>query len=64
MESNIILDGFKQSVETHGLIYSEIICDADSNLYKKILDNNVYKEENVVPQRILCTNLTANSKIT
>lgn len=56
MESEIILDGFKSSIEMHGLIYSAIICDKDSNVYKKIVDNNVYGEQNLIVERILCTN--------
>lgn len=72
-ESDIILEGFKRSNEMHGLIYSQIVCDADSNVYKRIVDNNVYREENIIPERILCTNhllrnlcrkLNAVSKIT
>jgi hypothetical protein len=37
MESDAIVEGFKQSIETHGLIYSVLIADGDSSVYKKLL---------------------------
>lgn len=38
MESTAIVEGFKRSIETQGLIYYRLIADGDSNTYKKILD--------------------------
>ena len=73
MESDIITEDFKCSIETHGLIYDTVVSDADSNVYKSIVDNNIYRDHNIVPKRILCTNhllcnlckkLTKVSKIT
>ena len=72
-ESDVITEGFKCSIETHGLIYDTLVSDADSNVYKSIMDNNIYRENNIVPKRILCMNhllgnlckkLTKVSKIT
>ena len=55
MEADIILEGFKRSIETNGLIYETMITDGDSNVYKDLLDNNVYREHNIVIRRIFCT---------
>ena len=55
METDIILEGFKCSVETHGLIYDTIITDGDSSVYKGLVDNNVYLEHNIVVKRVLCS---------
>ena len=55
METDIILEGFKCSVETHGLIYETIITDGDSSVYKGLVDSNVYLEHNVVVKRVLCS---------
>lgn len=42
MESAIIVEGFKESVETHGLIYRYIIQDGDSSVSKRIEESNPY----------------------
>jgi len=39
MESDIIAEGFKCSIEMHGLIYKTVIADGDSSVYQSILDN-------------------------
>ncbi|XP_046144009.1 uncharacterized protein LOC123988344 [Osmia bicornis bicornis] len=56
MESAAIVDGFKSSIEMHGLIYSILVADGDSSVYKKILDNDPYKEYMVHVRKIECTN--------
>ncbi|KAK4882827.1 hypothetical protein RN001_006146 [Aquatica leii] len=38
MESAIILEGFKQSISRHNLIYSKLIGDGDSSVYKKLTE--------------------------
>lgn len=55
MESNIILQGFKESMERYNIIYGTVVMDNDSNLYKTIVDSNVYLQYGVVPKRILCS---------
>lgn len=54
MESDIILEGFRLSIEMHGLIYSKYVGDGDSNVAKKLRDFPPYP--NVVVQKIECTN--------
>lgn len=56
MESEILVEGFKSSIEMHGLIYKTVISDGDSNVFKSIIDNNVYKEHNLLPSNIRCYN--------
>ncbi|XP_076280712.1 uncharacterized protein LOC143209220 [Lasioglossum baleicum] len=43
MESDAIAEGFRTSIEKRGLIYSTIIGDGDSSVYKTILDCDPYK---------------------
>lgn len=54
MESSIIVEGFKKSVEMYGLIYNKFIGDGDSSTYKSILDARPY--ENVTVEKIECKN--------
>lgn len=54
MEGDIILEGFRYSLEMHGLIYSKYIGDGDSNVLKKLRDFPPYP--NVVVEKIECTN--------
>ncbi|KAL0894185.1 hypothetical protein ABMA27_014210 [Loxostege sticticalis] len=54
METAIILEGFKSSIEMHNLIYGRMIADGDSATYSKILQNNPYK--NITVQKIECRN--------
>ncbi|KAJ8671989.1 hypothetical protein QAD02_003248 [Eretmocerus hayati] len=56
MESEALLEGFKESVETHGLIYNKFIGDGDSNFYKILKSANPYGEWNIMPKKIECTN--------
>nr|XP_012139969.1 PREDICTED: uncharacterized protein LOC105662418 [Megachile rotundata] len=54
MESDIILEGFRCSLEMYGLIYYKYIGDGDSNVLKKLRDFPPYK--NVVAEKIECIN--------
>ncbi|XP_043263650.1 uncharacterized protein LOC122403914 [Colletes gigas] len=56
MESAAIIEGFKCSIEMRGLVYSILVADGDSSVYKKILDNDPYKEYMVQVRKIECTN--------
>ncbi|KAH9644550.1 hypothetical protein HF086_000324 [Spodoptera exigua] len=44
MESTIITEGFKQSLDMHGLIYSRFIADGDSSTYAKIINARPYPD--------------------
>ncbi|XP_024942124.1 uncharacterized protein LOC107269098 [Cephus cinctus] len=54
MESDAIAEGFCSSIEMHNLMYTELIADGDSSVYKKILNMNPY--ENVQVKKIECIN--------
>ncbi|KYN12183.1 hypothetical protein ALC57_15649 [Trachymyrmex cornetzi] len=56
MESDIIVEGFKNSIEMHGLIYRTVIADGDSNVFKSIIDNRPYQEQMITVSKIECTN--------
>ena len=43
MESVAIVEGFNCSIDMHGLVYSILVADGDSSVYKNILDNDPYK---------------------
>nr|CAI5829221.1 unnamed protein product [Callosobruchus analis] len=47
MEADIIKDGFAKSVEQH---------DGDSSCYKKILDEDPYKDYNITVEKLECRN--------
>ncbi|XP_076279179.1 uncharacterized protein LOC143208585 [Lasioglossum baleicum] len=55
MEGDAIAEGFKASKETHRLVYSTLIADGDTNVYKKILDCKPYGTSLRV-KKIECTN--------
>ncbi|XP_029053622.2 uncharacterized protein LOC114881126 [Osmia bicornis bicornis] len=55
MESDAIVEGFNTSVEKRGLIYSTLIADGDSSVYKKIIDADPYKTQ-IRVKKIECTN--------
>jgi len=42
MESDIIVEGFRQSMAMHNLIYHKLIGDGDSSVLKKIILANPY----------------------
>lgn len=54
VESDIILEGFRHSLEMHGLIYNKFIGDEDNNVAKKLRDFPPYP--NIVVEKIECTN--------
>ncbi|KAI5630711.1 yqaJ-like viral recombinase domain-containing protein [Phthorimaea operculella] len=54
MEQQILVEGFKSSVETRGLIYNPLIADGDASTYKNILESRPYP--GVPIQKIECTN--------
>jgi len=56
MESDAIVEGFKNSLEMHGLIYKTVVADGDSNVYQSIKNNNPYREQMIMVQKIECTN--------
>ncbi|EZA60806.1 hypothetical protein X777_13639 [Ooceraea biroi] len=56
MESDAIVEGFKSSLEMHGVIYKTLIADGDSNVYNSIRHNAPYREKNIVVQKVECTN--------
>ncbi|XP_011883754.1 PREDICTED: uncharacterized protein LOC105570908, partial [Vollenhovia emeryi] len=56
MESDAIVEGFKNSIEMHGLIFRTVIADGDSNVYQSIIDNRPYRQQMVTVKKIECTN--------
>ena len=54
MEKDIIVEGFRRSLEMHGLKYTRLIADGDSSTYKAILEAAPYG--NQVVQKIECRN--------
>lgn len=54
MESTIIVEGFKSSVEMYGLIYGRFISDGDSSTYAKILEARPYPQFTV--EKVECRN--------
>lgn len=54
MESTIIVEGFKSSVEMYGLIYGRLISDGDSSTYAKILEARPYPQFTV--EKVECRN--------
>ncbi|CAN7978517.1 unnamed protein product [Ixodes persulcatus] len=54
MEKDIIVEGFCQSVVTHGVKYTRLIADGDSSTYRAILEAAPYG--NQVVQKIECRN--------
>jgi len=54
MEASIIVEGFKESEQVHGIRYHKFIADVDSNAYKRILDSRPYK--NLTVQKVECRN--------
>ncbi|EZA62614.1 hypothetical protein X777_07428 [Ooceraea biroi] len=56
MESDAIVEGFKSSLEIHGLIYKTLIADGDSRVYNSIRHNAPYHDMNIVVRKVECTN--------
>lgn len=53
MESDIIVEGFKRSVEMHGVKYLYLVGDGDSSVTKKLAESNPY---NTPIMKIECRN--------
>ncbi|KAJ8912412.1 hypothetical protein NQ315_013479 [Exocentrus adspersus] len=54
MECDIIVEGFKRSLDMHGVIYKRLVGDGDSSVYKKLIENKPYG--NVLVEKIECRN--------
>lgn len=54
MESEILVEGFKKSLEMHNLIYGRLISDGDANTYSKILQARPYDKFTV--EKVECRN--------
>lgn len=54
MESEILVEGFKKSLEMHNIIYGRLISDGDANTYSKILQTRPY--ENFTVEKVECRN--------
>lgn len=55
MESDIILDGFRQSLSMHNVIYDKLIGDGDSSVMKKLTLSKPYGPDFYV-KKIECIN--------
>ena len=60
MESDIILEGFKTSAETMGLIFDTIVSDGDSSSIRKIIDADPY---GIPIKKMFCSNHTLRSLV-
>jgi len=56
IESDAIAEGFKSSLEMHGLIYKTVVADGDSNVYQSIINSRPYHEQMITVRKIECTN--------
>lgn len=56
MESDAILEGFKCSIEQHGLIYRELVADNDSSVYSKLYNSSVYDCYGIAIKKTECVN--------
>ena len=54
IESDIIVEGFCQSVRMYGMKFNRVIGDGDSNTYKMILDAQPY--DDLLVEKIECKN--------
>ncbi|GBM84422.1 hypothetical protein AVEN_102063-1, partial [Araneus ventricosus] len=54
MESDIIVEGFCQSLKMYGIKFNRVIGDGDSNVYKMILDARPY--DDLLVEKIECKN--------
>ncbi|KAL7304702.1 hypothetical protein TKK_0002943 [Trichogramma kaykai] len=56
MESDALLEGFQNSIGMHKVLYKELIADGDANAFKRLSTNDVYKDFDLIPERIRCYN--------
>lgn len=54
MESDIIVEGFRQSVQMHNLKYAYLVRDGDSSVSRKLHQNRPYADK--IVQKIECRN--------
>lgn len=54
MEQAIVVEGFKKSVELHGIKYTKLIADGDSSTYRSIVAAAPYGNQRV--EKIECRN--------
>lgn len=54
METDIIAEGFKSSVNQYGLKYTKMVGDGDSSVYRKLLEIKPYG--NSLVQKVECKN--------
>ena len=52
MESDILVEGFKHSLEMHGLIYTTLIADRDASTFQSISDAHPYRDYGVTVKKI------------
>lgn len=55
MESVSIAEGFQKSIEEHNLIYSTLIADGDSSVFKRIRDIDPYGEYDIEVKKVECS---------
>lgn len=55
METDIIVEGFKTSIQTHGLKYTTLVGDGDSSITKKLTETKPYGNSTVI-QKVECRN--------
>lgn len=56
METDVIIQGFKSSIEQHGLIYETLIADGDSSVFGSLDQLNIYEDQGIVIKKIECVN--------
>lgn len=56
MEADIIVEGFKESVEKRNLIYKTLVADGDASTFQSIRDANPYAEYGVIVNKFECNN--------
>lgn len=54
MEADIIVEGFKKSMEMHGLKYHRLVGDGDSSVHRKLLEARPYG--NLLIEKVECRN--------
>lgn len=54
MEAALVCEGFKSSVNQHGLRYLTVIADGDSSVYKTLIDEKPYQHRHI--EKIECKN--------
>lgn len=55
MESGIIIEGFKESISMHNLVYDKLIGDGDSSVIKQLVLIKPYGPDFII-KKIECTN--------